>query len=141
MSVILYDDEKFRKIYENLHLMGRDLAWLFNYPEQWDEPNGMDEHFKSFVSDLRRSNIQTWNRQYPDSPQPLKIIDFSADVLPYRNLFEFYKSLRGLRYNLYDNDGEKSNICNCFTKLDHLIDHVAAEIISQMPQFQEAATW
>lgn len=42
MSVILYDDEKFLKIYQNLSIQGRDLAHLWKYPEGWDKPNGLD---------------------------------------------------------------------------------------------------
>ena len=141
MSVIFYNDQKFHRIYQSLSSMGQDLAWLFHYPDGWNELDGMDEHFKNFVNDLRRANIQTWNRQYPDDPQPLNIIDFSTHTRPYKNRCEFYKSLRGLRYNLYDNDGQKSDICDCFRKLDRLIDHVASEIIDKLPEFQEAATW
>ena len=141
MSVVLYSEKKFLEIYETLKPMARDLAWLFDYPEGWDKPGGMDYHLKNFLNDLYRANVMTWNRQYPNDTQKMDVLDFLKELPIYKNLCGLYKSLQGLRYNLCDNDGEESDICNCLDKLNRLIDHIALKIIQEIPDYQNADTW
>ena len=140
MSVMIYEDIKFLRIYESLHLKGRNIAPIWHYPKGWDEPNGMDESLKGFVNDLRRANTITWNRQYTDEQYQLSVLDFKT-VLPYKNNFELLKSLRGVRYNLISNNGEETNLLDCYKKLDALVEYVALDIIDKMPEWERADTW
>ena len=140
MSVILYEDERFLKIYESLHLKGRDLACFWDYPEGWDKPNGMNEVLWNFVNDLRRANTITWNRQYQDEQYPLDILELKT-VTPYKNDFQLLKSLRGVRYNLISNDGQETDLLGCMQKLDKLILHIAFEIVDRLPEWEMADTW
>jgi len=140
MSVILYDDEKFLRIYATLRLDAKDYAHIFDYPEGWNKPGGMDTYLRAFIDDLRRANIITWNRQYPDDQQPLRTLQFKP-VLPYATDFELLKSLQGLRYNLISNDGTKTDISGCFEKLTNLIYCLMSRIIDRLPEYQRAETW
>ena len=140
MSVILYQDEKFLRIYQSLHLRGSRIAHIWHYPKGWDKPDGMDETLKNFVNDLRRANTITWNRQYEDDQYPLDILP-SRRATSYSDNFELLKSLRGLRYNLIANDGSETNLLGCMEKLDRLIEFVAFEIIDKLPEWERANTW
>ncbi len=140
MSVILYEDEKFLKIYQNLTIRGSELAHLWKYPKDWNKFNGMDYHFKTFLSELRRANTATWNRQYPDALVPLTTLDFHC-VLPYPSTIQLVKSLQGLSYNLIDNDGNESNLCNCAKRLHELIYDLMSQIISNLPAYHSCDVW
>jgi len=140
MSVILYDDKKFLKIYATLRLNAKDYAHIFGYPEGWDKPGGMDTHLRAFIDDLRRANVITWNRQYPDDPQPLTALEFKP-VMPYSSDIQLLKSLQGLRYNLISNDGRITNLSSCFEKLTNLIYYLMSRIIDRLPEYQKAKTW
>ncbi len=141
MSVVLYSQKKFLKIYKTLEPEGRSLAWLFAYPDGWDGASGIDNYLKSFINDLCRANTITWNRQYPDEVQEIETLNFSETILPYGNLCQLYKSLLGVRYNLCDNEGKESDLNNCLDRLNRLIDHIALKIIQEMPAYQDANTW
>jgi|GEM_PF-6892378 len=155
MSVILYEDEKFLKVYESLRLYrplsvqcdlgGRYFASLFEYPEGWDKPEGMDAHLRAFAQDLRRANIACWNNQYQDDAQPISILVFPklpvVATMPYANNFELLKSLRGLRYNCIDNGGREYSLNSSFEKLVCIIEAIAMDIIDSLPQMQKAETW
>jgi hypothetical protein len=140
--VILYEDEKFLRIYETLRGRrgGQEYAHLWRYPEGWNLLGGMDGHYRAFADDLRRANIITWNRQYEDDQQPLRTLD-PHPALPYETDIRFLKSLRGLRYNLIDNAGNETDLCDCLKKLDALIDEVAMDIIRRLPEWERANTW
>lgn len=140
MSVILYDDEKFLKIYQSLYVRGSDLAHLWNYPQGWDKPDGMNDHFKIFVSDLRRANIMAHNRQYSDDTRPISILDFHC-VLPYGSTVQLLKSLQGLSYNLICNDGKEMNLSNCAKRLHDLTFHLMSKIINTLPEYERCSTW
>lgn len=141
MSVILYEEEKFLRACQSLKLMGRDIAHVFGYPKGWNEPEKMDEVIRSFVADLRRANITTWNRQYPNASRSLAIPDFDKGILPYGNDFELLKSLKGLHYNLISNDGKETNLLGCYEKLHNLIYYIMSTIIDRLPVYQEVNTW
>lgn len=155
MSVILYEDEKFLRIYQTMRIKrgGQEYAHLFHYPEGWQDSKVMDQHYRSFAEDLRRANTITWNRQYPDDVQPLSALDFDScgvnlggvlaqsTIEPYHNDIEFLKSLRGLRYNLIDNEGQETDLLGCMKILNHLIDEVGYAIISRLPEWSKADTW
>lgn len=141
MSVILYEEEKFLRIYQSLELMEKDVARAFEFPKGWDQPSGMDEEIRSFIISLRRANIITWNRQYPDDPKPLVVVNLDNGILPYGNDFELLKSLKGLYYNLISNDGQESNLLGCCEKLHNLIYCVMSRIINRLPLYEEADTW
>ena len=141
MSVILYDGEKFQRIYQSLHLKGQELGYLFGYPEGWDKYGGLDEHIRPLIQDWQRGNIMTWNRQYPDDVEPLELADLDYGVMPYLNDFELLKSLQGLRYNLISNDGEETDFKGSMGKLNRLIEHVMNKIIRRLPEYERADTW
>lgn len=141
MSVVLYAEEKFLRIYQSLKLMENDVACVFGYPKGWDQPGGMDEVIRSFITDLRRANIITWNRQYPRDPRPLTVLDLAGGMLPYGSDFELLKSLKGLHYNLISNDGKESNLLGCCEKLYDLIFCIMSRIIERLPVYQNVDTW
>lgn len=139
MSTILYEDEKFLKIYETIKIKrgGQEYAHLFSYPEGWNLLGGMDKHYQNFVDALRVANIRAYNERYDDADElDISLLDFSHTVMPYGSDIQFLKSLRGLRYNLDD-----ANVNGCAKILDMLIDEVSYDIISRMPGWDEADTW
>ena len=137
MSVMTFDDDRYSQIFEALRVKGNDLGWLFGYPEGWDKYGGLDFHIKTFVTDLRRANILTWNRQYPDDILTVDELVFQPRC-PYTNI-QLYKALCAIRYNLCDNGGKETDISNCLKRLNHLIDSVASGIIDTLPEYQEAS--
>jgi len=142
MSVILYDEEKFLMIAESLKgLNGAgELGFFFQYPEGWKSQGGLDNAIDTLVNDWYRANQMTAQRQYDDIPKGLCSLS-KKKVQPYRNKVELYKSLQGLRYNMCDNGGETTDFLNSLKKLNRLIDHIAYEIIGEMPEYNKADTW
>lgn len=139
MSTILYEDEKFLKIYETIRIKrgGQEYAHLFSYPEGWNQAGGMDEHYRDLVDDLRVANINAYNERYDDGDElEISLLDFSHTVMPYGSDIQLLKSLRGLRYNLDDADRN-----GCAKKLNQLIDEVSSDIISRIPEWETADTW
>jgi len=136
---MLYGDEKFARIFASLQHDGRNIAWLFGYPKGWDEPGGLLPSIRAFVQDLQRANAITWNRQYENEKVPLSLGKLTG-LPPYTEI-EFYKSLRGLKYNLMDNEGAETNLAKSLERLDILIDTVGASIISKLPEWEAAKTW
>lgn len=139
MSTILYENEKFLKIYETIRIKrgGQEHAHLFSYPEGWNQPGGMDGHYRNFVDDLRIANINAYNERYDDAEElEISLLDFSHTVMPYGSDIQLLKSLRGLRYNL-----DNADINGCAKKLDQLIDEVSYDIISRLPEWETAGTW
>lgn len=139
MSTILYADEKFLKVYESLAIArnGQEYAHLFHYPDGWNQPGGMVQHYRDFVDALRVANIKAYNERYDDGDElEVSLLDFSHTVMPYGSNIQLYKSLRGLRYNLDDEDNN-----GCVGILDHLIDTLAYNIISRLPEYERANTW
>lgn len=137
MSTILYENEKFLRIYQNLRLYdgGQGYAWVFGYPEGWQ--NSMDRYYQTFVDNLRVANIRAHNARYDDAKElEFSLLDFSQPVLPYPTTIQFYQSLRGLHYNLDNQDYD-----GCLKILDRLIDAVGFAIIRQLPQWEKADTW
>lgn len=139
MSTILYEDEKFLKIYETLRIKrgGQEYAHLFKYPEGWQQQGVMDKHYQDFVDDLRVCNIKASNERYEDEDElEISLLDFTHTIMPYGSDIQFLKSLRGLRYNLDDAD-----VNGCGKILNHLIDEVSYDIISRIPEWETANTW
>ena len=139
MSTILYEDERFLRIYETLSITrgGQEYAHIFLYPEGWDKPDGMNQHYQGFVDNLRVANIKAYNSRYEDADElEVSLLDFSRSVMPYGSNIQFCKSLRGLRYNL---DNEDVN--GCAEILNRLIDVVSYRIISRLPEWERADTW
>jgi len=138
MSTILYEDEKFLKIYQTLCIKrgGQEYAHLFKYPDGWEAHGGMDKHYQGFVDDLRVANIMAYNERYNADELGISLLDFTQTTLPYPSGIQFLKSLRGLRYNLDEVDHN-----GCAKILDHLIDEVSYDIISRLPEWATADTW
>lgn len=139
MSTILYENEKFLKIYESLRIKrgGQEYAHLFKYPDGWNRSSGMDEHYQNFVDNLRIANIRAYNERYDDGDElEISLLDFTHTVFPYGSDIQLLKSLRGLRYNLDDED-----VNDCAKILSHLIDEVSHNIISRLPEWETADTW
>jgi hypothetical protein len=49
--------------------------------------------------------------------------------------------LRGLRYNLFTNGGDKCGRDDANRRLDLLIDSLGHRIIGRMPDYEQAGTW
>lgn len=136
MSVILYNEEKFLRVYQTLKCTGRDLGWLFNYPEGWDQPNGLDDPIRAFVEDLYQANIRCWNGQYSDDIRPVTSLKFRC-ILPSNN-FQLVKDLKAIRYNTYDNNGKQYNLPKTYERLNLLIESILGEIVGKMPEYEKA---
>ena len=139
MSTILYGDEKFLKIYENLSIArnGQQYAHVFGYPEGWNQPGGMDQYYKGFVDNLRVANIRAYNTRYEDGDElEISLLDFSRGVMPYSSDIHLYQALQSIRYNI-----DREDVNNCAEILDNLIDDVAYSIISKLPEYEEANVW
>ena len=151
MSVICYSEEKYRKIYSTLvihqALRGPALAWLFKYPDGWQDNKGVIESaIAGFINDLERANRGTYYRQYENEPgtafdEPLTALTGKESFKDCLSLVGLYKSLRGLSYNLADNEGKETDFLGCVKRLDRLIDHIGLEIISAMPEYEKSGDW
>lgn len=130
MSTILYDDDKFLRIYETLTCKRQEYACLFNYPEGWQ--TSMNPTYKSFVDDLRVANLKAYNERYDDGDEPeYSFLDFTKGALPYTDM-EFYVALNSISYNIDD-----ENVNDCALRLVRLIASVAYTIISRLPQYDK----
>jgi len=139
MSTILYEDDKFLKIYETMRIKrnGQEYAHLFKYPEGWERQSVMSKHYQDFVDALRVANIRAYNERYDDADElDISLLDFDHTVFPYGSDIQFLQSLRGLRYNL-----DLANVNGCAKILDGLIDEVSYDIISRLPEWETADTW
>ena len=144
MSVILYDREKFDQIFATMRAMRfaedrEDFAWLFDYPDGWKDARVMERVIHAFVCALARANAQCWNANYQDV-QPAIAGPWRADI-PELSDVALYKSLRGLRYNLCTNGGDKCGRADARERLDSLIDSIAHRIIGRLPEYAQAETW
>jgi len=144
MSVILYGREKFDQIFATMRVMRfaedrEDFAWLFGYPEGWKEAQVMERVIHAFVCALARANAQCWNENYEDA-RPAQTDPWRADIAELSDV-ALYKSLRGLRYNLHTNGGDKCGRDDANQRLDLLIDSMGQRIISRMPEYEQAGTW
>ena len=135
MSVILYEDEKFLRIADTLKLKGRNLAYLFDYPKNWDAWDGMDKKLEKFCNCLRNANIDATNQRYNED-HPFQVLDYSNGVLPYHG-FELIKSLKSVLYN--SAESEKFNRTK--ERLFEVIYHFMSEIIDAMPEYERVNTW
>ena len=136
MSVILYEDDKFLRIYETLKLQRKDLAHLWLYPKGWDG-NGMDKKLQKFVNCLRNANIDATNERY-DEKHPFVVLDFThRSVLSWLSQFELIKSLHSISYNSVES--EKFNRTK--DKLRDVIYFLMDSVISNMPEYEQAQTW
>jgi len=138
MSTILYEDEKFLRIYETMKCArdGRDFACVFGYPDGWGKPGGMDTTLHEFVDKLRQANIQAYNERYEEGEPPISLLDFTNAVMPYGSTIQLLKSLHGLRYNI-----DSQDVGECAKQLDKVIDQLQYEIISRLPEWEKASTW
>ena len=139
MSVIGYGDKKFQDIHKSLQWKGNNLAWCFEYPEGWNNFDGLKSHITRLVQDLQRGNAATYNRQYRENCT-IDLADLTKGAM-YKNDIELLKSLKGLRYNLIDNAGNETNLLGSYKTLDKIIDGLSSEIISSLPQWEAAQTW
>ena len=138
MSTILYENQKFLRIYETMkgRKDGRYFACIFGYPAGWDLAGGMDDTLKEFVDKLRQANIQAWNERYEEDEPPVSLLDFTGAVMPYGSTVQMLQSLHGLRYNM---DGQ--DVDECAKQLNKVIDQLQYEIISRLPEWEKASTW
>ena len=80
MSTILYEDEKFLRIYATMNLNGTAYAYLFGYPEGWQ--TSMSQHYQPFLDNLRIANIRAYNDRYDDADElPYSLLDFTPSRL------------------------------------------------------------
>lgn len=137
MSTILYENDKFLKIYQTMKCKGRDYACLFRYPDGWDKPGGMDESIQNFIDSIRQANIQAYNERYADADElAVSLLDFSHVVMPYGSNVQLYQALLSIRYNI-----DQEDVNDCAKVLNHVIDHVSYEIISNMEAYKTANVW
>lgn len=144
MSVTLYGPDKFGRIYSTLIAMDNDVVGAITlHDEKWvgfNDPIKKNSAVRTFVQDLKRSNAMTWNSQYLDEQVKLEADGWTPGK-PYQSMVELAKSLRGLRYNLYDNGGKLHDLNDCYRKLRRLIDAIQSFIVSELPEWDAADTW
>jgi hypothetical protein len=158
MSVICYDDTKYYRIAHSMkHIASQGVTyntiperWAgdFDYPEDWRNMDTMDSVINNFCNDLYRANQMTYERQYQDSDNvetgfKLESLNFEKPkrVARYKSNIELYKSLQSVRYNICDNSGKKTNFNKCLNRLDSIIESIAYDIISSMPEYDKADVW
>ena len=152
MSVICYEPKKFQKIaislkqYResgvNYNVNVQCFAHLFGYPEGWKDGFEVLEYkIDTLMSDLHRANQQTYLRQYEDEKFEIEGIPEVNREKPYENKIALYKALKSIRYNICDNNGGISNFNGCEKTLDLLIEYIADDIITAMPEYDEANVW
>lgn len=130
MSVILYDDEKFRKIAESLKLQSREHVYFF-YGNKYNEAtgNGLKEKIEEFVQELANMNTAASNSRYGETRETREI-DFYC-VLPYVGKLALIKSLQGLRYNCHEAENEK-----LMDRLTDLIYDIMSDYIGHLPAYE-----
>ena len=134
MSVILFSENKFLRVYQSLRLKAKDIAYIWKYPKGWDKLYGLDDYLKIFVEDLYQANIRCWNSQYGDV-KLIEKLNFK-DVYPV-NDYQLLADLRSIRYNIWDNEGNNYNLPETAKKLDKLIEHIAMDIIEKLPEYKQ----
>jgi len=135
MSTILFDDAKFATIYETMRRQGQDYACCFRYPDGWDAYGGMDGTLRAFVQDLCRANTVAFNERYEDENEPLRLPDLTCHR-PYPHKIALFKSLGSISYNIDDSD-----VCECVEMLRRVRGFLASEIISALPEYEQADVW
>jgi len=93
----------------------------------------LDAHFRSFVQDLRRANINTYNERYEEN-EPARILSFKEE-LSYCPI-DLIKALRSISYNIDD-----QSVNGCSTLLENLINYVMWQYISELPEYQRSTAW
>ena len=134
MSTILYETEKFLKIRESLKLHSRDLAYLWEYPEGWQD-KAIDENIDKLAQDLRNANIRAVNDRYEDDNNPDEILP-AHNVLPYGSTIHLVQALNSVEYNIDD-----ISINGCAEKLHNIIHHFLNRIVSELPDYRSVNVW
>jgi hypothetical protein len=149
MSVILYEDEKFYRVYKSLwrHYC-QEMAHIWGYPDNW-RTDGMIPHFQDFVQKLRSANIEAYQNRYAHNQDALKETEMVSKELefnhgnPYLNTMpynwdcELIKSLRGISYNIV----ESENFEETKQKLFKVIYFLMSREIERLPEYKKAQTW
>lgn len=135
MSTILYEDEKFLKIRETLKLRAKDFAYLWEYPERWNNYGVMEGYINKFLQDLCIANVRAFNECYGDANEPERILP-SKTVLPYPTTTHLVKALSSIQYNI-----DEVSVNGCAKRLTDIIQQLLYEIVSKTPQWEAANVW
>ena len=137
MSVVLYEDERFIKIYQSIRNKGRDLACVFAYPDGWDKNNGMDKTLQVFVRNLRNANIEAWNNRYEEENEPgVEELDFTNHH-SYMSIYDLIKSLKGVSYNMVESESFE----NVKQTLFKVIYFLMSRVLDEIPAYQNSKAW
>lgn len=136
MSVILYEDEKFHKIYSTLYTYSyRENFVIYPFKLYNHTTEQAEEILKSFVKSLCHSNIEAFNERYKED-EPFRKLELKR-VMPYASKLELLKSLKSLDYNSV----EAVNFDGTRKFLHDLIYSLMSDIINSMPAYEKAMTW
>lgn len=126
MSIIQFNDDFYARIAKSMKVLGRDIAWLFCYPDGWDRHGGLDKHVNALVTDWARTNFASWKVRYADEAAHLRTPRLNLNIKAYPSTLHFYKALRILEYNCTAEQDWNDSL----EKLRRLIDYLADKIIT-----------
>ena len=148
MSVILYEDERFYRVYESLRLnYYQDMAHIWHYPDNWQR-DGMTPYFQDFAQKLRSANREAFINRYSHNQEALQELkevsqelEFKPDpylnARPYNTSCELIKSLQGISYNMV----ESENFEETKDRLFQVIYFLMSRAIERLTEYQKAETW
>jgi len=148
MSVILYEDERFYRVYETLKLnYFQEIAHIWHYPDNW-QTDGMFPYLQKFVQNLRSANREAYINRYSHNPEALQELEPVSQELkfmdgpylngrPYNSTCELTKSLKGISYNM----AESENFEETKQTLFNVIYFFMSRIIERLPEYEKAETW
>jgi hypothetical protein len=144
MSVILFDAEKFSRIEQSLDCREREHNFYYcmrseNRPSFDEATRNYRQLIHEFCAELHAANVDCWNQQYNES-ELIKPLTPCGYVKPYTPV-ELYKALQSVAYNLVCNDGSRPAFDGLVKTLDALIESVANQIITALPEYDRANTW
>ena len=146
MSVVYFDDEKFYKVNESLKAHWQDMAYLFGYPDGWQNlgpGNNRNPHIEKFTQLLRNANISAWGERYNDH-EPWVNLDFEAPSMyrAYPSVFDLIKSLQSINYNMAEADPDHPmGFDGAADLLFKIIYHLMDGVIRTMKQYELSTAW
>lgn len=135
MSVMLFEDERFQKIFSSLKASWRDFAFIFKLSDCIETQ--IDVILQDFVQGLCNANTEAYNERYEDETDLAQRKLKWATTTPYSNRCELLKSLESVKYN----SAESVNYNGVKQDLHDVIFSLMFSIIHKLPEYERAETW
>ena len=138
MSVILFGEEKFLRVYKTLKgiIEGSDLGYP-NYLNENCLKRVLGSHnesvrgLKRFCQRLADLNVEAYNQRYDDGNEKRYELDFGKPIDGYNSVFELLKSLNSIDYNSLE--AEEKNF-----EAEKLVNLLRCAIVEALPQYDKA---